>query len=50
MGCADPLLRGSAHPISVLELAKNEVDERGSSDVTYSGPNFGNGSKLFPCL
>ena len=26
MGCADPLERGSAHPISVLELAKNKVD------------------------
>ena len=25
MGCADPLRRGSVHPISVLELTKNEV-------------------------
>ena len=27
MGCADPIEGGSAHPISVLELTKNEVDE-----------------------
>ena len=32
MRCADPLRRGSVHPISVLELTNNEVV--GSSDVT----------------
>ena len=25
VGCADPLLRGSLHPISVFELTTNEV-------------------------
>lgn len=32
MRCADPLRRGSVHPINVLELTNNEVV--GSSDVT----------------
>ena len=27
MGCAEPLLKWSVHPISVLKLTKNEVDE-----------------------
>lgn len=40
MGCADPRIsayrgRGSAHPISVLELTKNEVDGESYEFVMY---------------
>ena len=36
MGCVDPLLRGSVHPTSVLELTNNEVGGWGVCDVRGS--------------
>ena len=33
VGCSDPFLRGLLHPISVLELTKNEVDGRTSTTM-----------------
>lgn len=35
MGFADPRIRRSVHPTSVLEVTKTEVDDRGGAELSH---------------